>query len=74
VGDQRTQRRIALEGARLTPPEALEIGLVDQIVNGTTSDILAKAEQLAGTVGELAKGGEWGLIKVGCDSLGKKES
>jgi len=52
-----------LEGVRFTPPEALQAGLVDHIVNGKTADIIARAEELAGTINGLAKGGVWGLIK-----------
>jgi len=63
VTDHITRRKVALEGARFTPPEALQAGLVDYIVNGKTDDILAKATQLGSTVGGLAQGGVWGLIK-----------
>lgn len=65
MGDQRTQRKIALEGARFTPAEALAAGLLDHVVPGNTEDMLAKASEVAGTVGGLAKGGVWGVIKVG---------
>jgi len=61
--DARLHRKIALEGHRFTPPEALAAGMVDHIVNGGTEAILAKAEELANSVGPLAQGGVWGLIK-----------
>jgi Delta3-Delta2-enoyl-CoA isomerase len=64
VGDHRLQRRIALEGHRFTPKEALEVGLVDYIVNGKTADIMAKSEELAQEVAGYAREGVWGLIKV----------
>ena len=64
VGDHRLHRKIALEGHRFTPKEALAAGLVDHLVTGNAADILAKAEQLADEVSVNAKEGVWGLIKV----------
>ena len=64
VGDLRLQRKIALEGYRFTPPEALSDGLVDHIVAGGTSAILAKAEEIADATCTNAQSGVWGLIKV----------
>jgi enoyl-CoA hydratase/carnithine racemase len=64
VGDHRIHRKIALEGYRFTPKEALEAGLLDHIVNGNTADIIAKAEEVAHGVSANAKEGVWGLIKV----------
>jgi len=63
--DARLHRKIAFasEGHRFTPPEALAAGMVDHIVNGGTEAILAKTEELANSVGPLAQGGVWGLIK-----------
>jgi len=63
IGDHRLHRKIALEGHRFTPKEALAAGLVDHLVTGNTADILAKAEQLADDVSVNAKEGVWGLIK-----------
>jgi len=63
VTDARVHRKIALEGHRFTPSEALEAGILDHIVNGNTEVILAKAEELAGTVSSHAQEGVWGLIK-----------
>ena len=65
VGDGNLQRKIALEGHRFTPKEALAAGLVDHIVPGDSAEaILHKARELAESVDSLAKGGAWGLIKV----------
>lgn len=63
-GDHRLHRKIALEGARITPPEALELGIVDHIVDGKTADVLAKAEHVAEGISGNASAGVWGLIKV----------
>lgn len=64
AGENRLHRKIALEGHRFTPSEALKLGILDQIVAGGTEAVLAKAEDLANQVGSLAKEGVWGLIKV----------
>ncbi|KAK2460907.1 hypothetical protein APHAL10511_007377 [Amanita phalloides] len=63
VGDHRLQRKIALEGHRFTPEEALTDGLVDYIVNGGTSAILAKVEEIADAVCANSQAGVWGIIK-----------
>ncbi|KAF8222086.1 hypothetical protein L208DRAFT_1382011 [Tricholoma matsutake] len=63
VGDHRLHRKIALEGHRFTPKEALDVGLVDHLVTGNTANIVAKAEDLAQEVSANAKEGVWGLIK-----------
>jgi enoyl-CoA hydratase/carnithine racemase len=65
VGDHRLHRKIALEGHRFTPAEALEAGLVDYLVSGKTSDVIAKAEEVVSKVSSKAQAGVWGLIKVG---------
>ena len=57
-------RKLALEGHRFSPAEALEMGLVDHLVKGKTADVLAKAEEIADTVSINASQGAWGLIKV----------
>jgi Delta3-Delta2-enoyl-CoA isomerase len=64
VGDGRIQRKIALEGHRFTPPEALEAGLVDALVPGATEDVLKHALGVATKTAPNAKSGVWGLIKV----------
>ncbi|KAJ7249163.1 ClpP/crotonase-like domain-containing protein [Mycena haematopus] len=50
IGDARVRRRIALEGHRFTPQEALSAGIVDHIVSGNT------AAELAVAVGAKAQG------------------
>ena len=55
---------IALEGHRFTPQEALNLGLVDHIVKGDTTAVLAKATDVAESVSSNAQMGVWGLIKV----------
>jgi len=64
IGDHRLQRKIALEGHRFTPQEALEDGILDHIVKGKTADILAKAEEIADKFSVNACHGVWGLIKL----------
>ena len=65
IGDANLHRRIALEGHRFTPKEALAAGLVDHIVPGDSAEaVLDKARELAESADSLAKGGAWGLIKV----------
>ncbi|RDB26425.1 Enoyl-CoA delta isomerase 3 [Hypsizygus marmoreus] len=63
VGDQRLQRKIALEGHKFTAKEAYEDGLLDHLVAGKTVDVLAKAEEVAEKFGTNAQTGVWGLIK-----------
>ncbi|EDR08437.1 uncharacterized protein LACBIDRAFT_297096 [Laccaria bicolor S238N-H82] len=63
VGDHRLQRKIALEGHRFTASEAYADGLLDHIVKGNTTDILAKAEEVAEKFSANAANGVWGLIK-----------
>ncbi|KAJ6570215.1 ClpP/crotonase-like domain-containing protein [Mycena vulgaris] len=63
IGSPQVRRKIALEGHRFSPKEALEAGIVDQLASGDTAAVLAKAEELALTVGVKAQAGVWGLIK-----------
>ncbi|KAJ7722739.1 ClpP/crotonase-like domain-containing protein [Mycena maculata] len=63
IGDARVRRKIALEGHRFSPKEALEAGIVDQLAGGNTAAVLTKAEELALTVSVKAQAGVWGLIK-----------
>ena len=65
-GDHRLYRKVALEGHRYTPAEALQDGILDYIVKGRTADILAKAEEVADRFSGNATMGAWGLIKVSC--------
>jgi len=65
VTDANLHRKIALEGHKFTPKEALAAGLIDRIVPGDSAEaVLQKARELAESVDSLAKGGVWGLIKV----------
>ncbi len=64
IGDHRLQRKIALEGHRFTPQEALQDGILDYIVKGRTAEVLAKSEEMADGIDGNAAGGVWGLIKV----------
>ncbi|PPQ88955.1 hypothetical protein CVT25_005054 [Psilocybe cyanescens] len=57
-------RKIALEGHRFTPPEALDAGIIDYVVRGKTADVVGKAEEVAERVGGNAQAGVWGLIKL----------
>lgn len=63
VTDAQTVRKIALEGHRFTPAEALKCGLVDHIVPGDTEDVLNKAQQVAESVSGQAQAGVWGVIR-----------
>jgi enoyl-CoA hydratase/carnithine racemase len=56
IGDAQIRRKIALEGHRFSPQEALAAGIVDHIVSGDTAAVLAKAEELGLTVGVKAQG------------------
>jgi len=64
VGDHRLHRKIALEGHRFTPAEALTDGLVDHLVKGGTAEVLAKAEEVADEFSGNARAGVWGMIKA----------
>jgi Delta3-Delta2-enoyl-CoA isomerase len=64
VGDPLVHRKIALEGHRFSPKEALEYGLVDEVVSGGTEALLEKAIQIAESKAPMAKTGVFGLIKV----------
>lgn len=56
IGNAQVRRKIALEGHRFTPKEALDAGIVDRLVSGDTAAVLAQAEELALTVGVKAQG------------------
>ncbi|KAG6332491.1 hypothetical protein ID866_6593 [Astraeus odoratus] len=71
VSDPSLRRRIALEGHRFTPSEALAAGMVDRLasLNGTgvehaTEIVLNEAIKLAMEVSALPKQGVWGAIKT----------
>ena len=57
-------RKIALEGHRFTPQEALEAGLVDQIIKGDTEAIIDKAREVGEAASAMSVPGVWGVIKV----------
>jgi enoyl-CoA hydratase/carnithine racemase len=64
IGDHRLHRKIALEGHKYIPQDALQDGILDYIVKGKTADILAKAEEIADKFSGNASHGVWGLIKA----------
>lgn len=64
IGDHKLHRKILLEGHRFTPAEALQDGILDYVVKGKTTEVLAKAEEVADQVSVLASQGVWGLLKV----------
>ncbi len=72
VTDATILRKIALEGHRFTPKEAVQWGLIDHIASGDTEGVLSKAQEVAEAVGGQAKAGAYGLIRVRivCRSLG----
>ncbi|KAG8904657.1 hypothetical protein FRB99_001377 [Tulasnella sp. 403] len=56
-------RSIALEGHRFSPKEALQAGIVDQLVDGGSKALFEKALVFAQTITPNASTGVWGLIK-----------
>ena len=64
ITDAQTVRKMALEGHRFTPPEALKAGIVDYLVLGDTEAVLKKAQEVGEAVGAQAEFGAWGLIRV----------
>jgi hypothetical protein len=56
-------RKTALEGARFTPQELMDVEMVDAI-GSSTEDVLAIAQKLGNEHGVIAKTGVWGLIKA----------
>jgi len=64
IGNHALQRKIALEGHRFTPQEALADGILDHVVQGGAPEVLAKAEEVADKFSINAAGGVWGLIKA----------
>ncbi|THG95234.1 hypothetical protein EW026_g6383 [Hermanssonia centrifuga] len=65
VTDATILRKIALEGHRFTPKEAVQWGLIDHIASGDTEGVLSKAQEVAEAVGGQAKAGAYGLIRSG---------
>ncbi|KIJ52605.1 hypothetical protein M422DRAFT_776219 [Sphaerobolus stellatus SS14] len=63
VKDPKVLRRIVLEGHRFTPSELLDAGLVDDVVDGGSETVLARACEIAEQWSENARMGAWGLIR-----------
>ncbi|GJE85516.1 enoyl-CoA hydratase/isomerase family protein [Phanerochaete sordida] len=63
VTDAQAVRKIALEGHRFTPQEAVKSGFVDELVQGDTEAVLNKALELGKKVSEQAQSGVWGIIR-----------
>ena len=62
-------RTLALDGARISPKEALKLGIVDRLVPTESSNevelaVMSAARELANQVAGNARAGAWGLIKV----------
>ena len=57
-------RRIVLEGHRFTPADLLNAGIVDEIVDGGSEAVLARAIEIAEQWSGNARMGAWGLIRV----------
>ncbi|ELU40717.1 ECH domain-containing protein [Rhizoctonia solani AG-1 IA] len=64
-------RKTVLEGHRFTPKELLEAGIVDAVVDGGNEKVLERAIAIATAMGGNARGGAWGLIKVGITAFVK---
>ncbi|KAG1747110.1 ClpP/crotonase-like domain-containing protein [Suillus paluster] len=71
VGSPVMRRRVALEGHRFTPSEALKAGIVDRLATFTgtgvrngTEKVLEEAMQMANEVKVLASQGVWGAINT----------
>lgn len=71
VSDPAVRRRIALEGHRFTPSEALAAGIVDRLASSSeastglgTENVLKEAMKLAKEVSALPKEGVFGSIKT----------
>ncbi|KAG8739094.1 hypothetical protein FRC11_000925 [Ceratobasidium sp. 423] len=58
-------RKTVLEGYRFTPKELLDAEVVDAVVDGGNEKVLERAIALATAMSGNARGGAWGLIKVG---------
>ncbi|PSR88974.1 hypothetical protein PHLCEN_2v4936 [Hermanssonia centrifuga] len=65
VTDATILRKVALEGHRFTPKEAVQWGLIDHIASGDTEGVLLKAQEVAEAVSGQAKAGAYGLIRSG---------
>jgi enoyl-CoA hydratase/carnithine racemase len=56
--------KFAIEGHRFTPREALEAGLIDEVIAGGTTGVLERAREIAREKAPKAREGVWGIIKV----------
>ncbi|KAI0749508.1 ClpP/crotonase [Daedaleopsis nitida] len=63
VPSPQTLRKIVVEGHRFTPGEALALGLVDHVVDGTTEAVITAAQAFGDKLGPMAKTGAWGVNK-----------
>ena len=59
-----TLRKVALEGQRILAPEALALGLVDDVA-GSGAEVVEKSIKLGEAYAVKAKAQAWGLIKAG---------
>jgi enoyl-CoA hydratase/carnithine racemase len=62
-------RTLALDGARISPKEAINLGIIDKLVPADSpSDVgqavVSAARELAYRTAGNARAGAWGLIKV----------
>lgn len=74
ITDPVVLRKVALEGFKFTPQEALKAQLVDAVASGETEGVLAKAQEIANSVSDRAKPGAWGLIRVSPFADGREVS
>jgi len=65
VKDLRVMRKLVLEGHRFTPSELLGAGLIDEIVDGGSEAVLARACEIAEQWSGNARASAWGLIRDG---------
>lgn len=64
ISDPSTIRKVALVGQRIGAPEALKLGIVDDL--GSDGDeVVNKATALGQSLSGKAKAHAWGLIKSG---------
>lgn len=58
-----TIRKVILEGQRIGAPEALALGIVDDL-GGSGQEVVDKSVHLACKFADRARAGAWGLIKT----------
>ena len=64
IGNPLVFRKMALEGHRFTPPEALDAGLIDAIGGHNSEAVLNHSLELAKVKSAKAKTGVWGVMKM----------